>query len=139
MPLPPTEGLSLESLVEPVEKQHQNRAVVSDTTWEDRSRRETMLSVRIDDMKYIAVFPFVPLEELSLRALIREELYDLTNDPKEEHNLIGSPSVDPRPFRKIVEKHLEVAGTFRAHHRGDPVEVDEDTRRELESLGYLVK
>ena len=101
---PPMEGVDLKTA--PTE-----REIVADASWEDRFRRETMLSVRRGDFKYIAVFPFVPFEEMSLDTVAREELYDLANDPSEAHNLIDDPPIALVPFRERLKTYMDVATT----------------------------
>ncbi len=59
-----------------------------DASWEDQSRREAMLAVRRGPYKYLAYLPFEPFDQLSLQAVLREELYDLSSDPREFENMI---------------------------------------------------
>jgi arylsulfatase A-like enzyme len=127
---PPVEGVSLTSAPS-------DREIVGDASWEDRLRSETMLSVRRGRYKYIAAIPFAPFEELSLEALISEELYDLASDPKEAHNLIEEPPIPLAPFRERLETYLSAAKLYRAGHEGGAIALDEDTRRSLEALGYI--
>jgi arylsulfatase A-like enzyme len=127
---PPAEGVSLASAPS-------DREIVGDASWEDRLRSETMLSVRRGRYKYIAAIPFAPFEELSLEALISEELYDLASDPKEAHNLIEEPPIPLAPFRERLETYLSAAKLYRAGHEGGAIALDEDTRRSLEALGYI--
>jgi arylsulfatase A-like enzyme len=114
------------------------RSLVADASYEDRSRRETMISVRMADRKYVAVFPYAPLDELSLEKRIREELYDLARDPGETRNLSRESGVDLAPFRERVRDYVEAARSYRNRQSGaEALDLDEDTRRELESLGYV--
>lgn len=127
---PPVEGVSLAS-------PPSDREIVGDASWEDRLRRETMLSVRRGNYKYIVVIAFEPFEELSLQTVIREELYDLSSDPKEEHNLIEDPPVSLVPFRERLTTYMSAAKLYRAGHEGGTIAIDDDTRRSLEALGYV--
>jgi hypothetical protein len=107
-----------------------------DVSWEDRFRRETMLSVRQGDRKYVAVFPYGPPEEISWSSLLREELYDLESDPRRK-NLAAALETEVVPFRERVKAYLDAGKTFRSRHRGGEIEIDEDVERSLESLGYV--
>lgn len=67
------------------------------------------------------------------RPVVREELYHLKNDPKEENNLA-------RAEREISAYFALRLRQYRALHEsvaGKTVEVDEETRQQLEALGYL--
>lgn len=128
--VPPMEGASLKH-------PPNRRAIVLDASWEDRFRRETMLAVRRGDYKYIAVVPFASFDELSLRSVIREELYDVVNDRGETKNLIEDPPVALAPFRERLKTYMDAARHYRARHEGEPIDIDDDTRRSLEALGYV--
>jgi arylsulfatase A-like enzyme/Flp pilus assembly protein TadD len=62
------------------------------------------------------------------------ELYDLHRDPGELQNLIAHHPAEADQFQKLVWK---VAGTQGKTENVTTVPVDEQTRRELESLGYV--
>ncbi|HEY7699244.1 MAG TPA: sulfatase, partial [Vicinamibacteria bacterium] len=135
---PPSEGVNLRF---PAERGRdaESRALVMDVSWEDRFRRETMLSVKRENRKYVAVFPYRngQPEDLSWTSLLREELYDLESDPLEEKNLLPGLEADLAPFREQARAYLEAAKAFRSRHRGGAIEIDEDVERSLESLGYV--
>jgi len=134
---PPNEGVSLRVAFERGRGASSSRTLVTDVSWEDRFRQETMLSVRSGDRKYIAVFPYGSPEELSWSSILREELYDLASDPREENNLIGDPETEAAPFRERARAYLDAARAFRSRHRGGEIQIDEDVERSLESLGYV--
>jgi arylsulfatase A-like enzyme len=137
---PPNEGVSLRRVVERGRDAESSRALVMDVSWEDRFRRETMLSVKRGNRKYVAVFPLKPhgpTEDLRWSSLLREELYDLESDPMEEKNLLPGLEAEAAPFRDSARAYLETAKTFRSRHRGGAIEIDEDVERSLESLGYV--
>ena len=134
---PPNEGVSLRVAFERSRDFSSARAILMDVSWEDRFRRETMLSVRRGDRKYVAVFPYRPPEEPSWSSLLREELYDLESDPLEEMNLAAALEAEVGPFRERVKAYLEAATAFRSRHPGGEIEIDEDVERSLESLGYV--
>jgi arylsulfatase A-like enzyme/Flp pilus assembly protein TadD len=62
------------------------------------------------------------------------ELYDLQHDPGERQNVIGHHAAEADQFQKLIWK---VAGTQGKTEKVTTVPVDEQTRRELESLGYV--
>jgi arylsulfatase A-like enzyme len=134
---PPNEGVSLRVAFERGRDFSSSRAILMDVSWEDRFRREAMLSVRRGDRKYVAVFPYGPPEELAWSLLLREELYDLESDPLEEKNLAAALPAEVGPFRERVRAYLDAARAFRSRHPGGEIEIDEDVERRLESLGYV--
>jgi arylsulfatase A-like enzyme len=134
---PPNEGMSLRAVLEQAAAVSSARAMVMDVSWEDRFRRETMLSVKQGKWKYVAVFPYGSPQELTWSSLVREELYDVEGDPREEENLASAPEAEMGPFRERARSYLAAARAFRARHRGGDLEIDEDVERSLESLGYV--
>lgn len=78
-----------------------------------------LLGVRTRDHKYI-------------RAP-QPELYDLRSDPQETHNLALVEPERTRDLDAVLETHLEDARPLTAS-----VELDDDERARLESLGYVV-
>jgi arylsulfatase A-like enzyme len=134
---PPNEGRSLRVAFERGADLSSPRAILLDVSWEDRFRSETMLSVRQGERKYVAVFPYGSPEEISWPSLLREELYDLESDPREEKNLAPDSDDELGPFRERARGYLDAARTFRSRHRGGDIEIDPDVERSLESLGYL--
>jgi arylsulfatase A-like enzyme/Tfp pilus assembly protein PilF len=62
------------------------------------------------------------------------ELYDLHRDPGELQNLIAQHRTEADQFQKLVWK---IAGTQGKTENVTTVPMDEQTRRELESLGYV--
>ena len=62
------------------------------------------------------------------------ELYDLRRDPGELKNLIAQHPGDADQFQKLIWK---IAGTQGRAENLTTVPLDEKTRRELESLGYV--
>jgi arylsulfatase A-like enzyme len=59
-----------------------------------------------------------------------EELYDIVADPEQQKNLVGESAIIAS-FRKA----LEGRSMFTA--AGAPMEIDEDLRKQLQSLGYI--
>lgn len=70
-----------------------------------------------------------------------EELYDIVADPGEYHNIINS---DTAAYRRVHEMMTEWIATCQQHRTEvlpnmttKHMEVDEETKKELESLGYI--
>jgi arylsulfatase A-like enzyme len=84
---------------------------------------EPFCAIRVRQHKYL------------LRASGAEELYDLTRDPVERHNLAAAqPAVTRALKARLLEwKTATSAGAVRAADYA----MDQETRRHLESLGYL--
>ena len=66
----------------------------------------------------------------------REELYSLAEDPSEQHNIIQERTDAGDEFRERLANYLTAvyAGRSAGSHR----DLDETTRRQLESLGYII-
>jgi len=106
--------------------------------------------VRLDNMKWIHTLPnrhqSLPKRlKLMLRMLLlgrlKDELYDLSADPKEKTNLAGERD-RIRPLATLLEKHLEEAALGSDSFVGDAIpELDDAERekieKELRDLGYL--
>lgn len=87
------------------------------------------VSVVFDGLEYI----------LSL-ATNEEELYDLTRDPTEKISLVGSLPDEVEKARNALAEHSKMARSLREHHgitTGQQVELDEETIRRLNALGYI--
>lgn len=83
-------------------------------------------SLRVGTMKYI-------------HHKDSEELYDLGNDPGERQNLLDAKDQAERyAWRQRVDRILEACLTLGARFRPGPKpELDPETRKELEALGYI--
>ena len=69
--------------------------------------------------------------------LLREELFDLAADPAEEHDLAAGRADDVKALSARME-----AFEKKAYWSGSALKtqgLDEETKRQLESLGYLVQ
>ncbi|MEM8934518.1 MAG: sulfatase, partial [Acidobacteriota bacterium] len=66
--------------------------------------------------------------------LIGRQLYDLVDDPKETRNLAAEQPIVTGRLATLLRKHLTAA---REGATVETVEIDEETRRRLEALGYL--
>jgi hypothetical protein len=76
-----------------------------------------------------------------LLGRLKDELYDLSADPKEKTNLAGERD-RIRPLATLLEKHLEEAALGSDNLVGDAARELDDAEREkiekeLRDLGYL--
>ncbi|MEW5802294.1 MAG: sulfatase-like hydrolase/transferase [bacterium] len=65
----------------------------------------------------------------------RPELYDLSSDPRELHDVLGSYPEQGRSLEKRLQAFLASASQLQAGHQ--IVEMDEVTRKRLQALGYV--
>jgi len=68
-----------------------------------------------------------------------DELYDRTNDPTEQHNLIGNGSADPADLRALALRYSESGGKPPWGTAAGEVELDELRLNHLRALGYVIK
>jgi len=110
---------------------------VSEITWESPDGTAKKISLRSEELKYIATLTGPANDELAVDTIIREELYHLGRDPAERENLLaqGSPSVEG--LRRQLRRYLEEARRFRASRQGEAVVLDEVLQERLRSLGYV--
>jgi arylsulfatase A-like enzyme len=86
-------------------------------------------AVIFEDLKYI-------------RSLVtgREELYDLSEDPGEENNIFHTSESEAEKLKELLSGHKVKSEILKRHHfidKGEQVEPDADTMRQLKSLGYV--
>ena len=94
------------------------------------------IALRDQDTKYIATFRADTVAEIHGTAPVREELYDLRNDPREQRNLLEEDDALPDPFRAALRSYLKSARSLAPTAEGDVVP-DEKLLEELRSLGYV--
>jgi arylsulfatase A-like enzyme len=95
------------------------------------------ISFRTGELKYMAALQGSREEELSFSHLCKEELYNLSKDPREQQSLLASSPGDAESFRRQLQDYLEDAERFRANRLGQTVVIDEATKKRLRSLGYV--
>ena len=95
------------------------------------------VSLRTDPFKYIATFRTSPESNLVIDDMLDEELYDLTRDPGEKHNLWKDPQVDTEPYQQQLRAYLGEAREFEKRRKGEGVILDETVLEQLKSLGYV--
>ena len=66
-----------------------------------------------------------------------EYFFDLTRDPGEHHNQVGSPSLEQALLRARLLAWIEKSRAIEEGTTEDGGELDEETRKHLEALGYL--
>jgi arylsulfatase A-like enzyme len=126
-------GLSLRSLA--AGPKLEGRTVMSELEWLLDTKTLMKIAVRREDLKYIATLDSAPDEDTGLEHLESEELYFLDDDPGELTNL-ASTNVEVRDrMRELLGNYLKTVGAVRS--ASERIELDETTRRQLESLGYV--
>ena len=94
------------------------------------------IALRNQNTKYIATFRADTVAELRGTVPVREELYDLRNDPGEQRNLLEADNASPGPFRAALRSYLKSAREL-APTAEDDIVPDEKLLKELRSLGYV--
>jgi arylsulfatase len=115
------------------------REAVLELTWDPLPDRPARMLVawRAERTKYIASFEAPTVDALYSSPIVREELYDLLDDPGETKNLAPQAKDAVAENRKKILAYLERAREIRATRAGGEVELDEETKKRLEVLGYL--
>jgi len=94
------------------------------------------IALRNEDTKYIATFRADTVAEIHGTAPVREELYDLRDDPGEQRNLLEHDGDAPGPFRAALRGYLKSVRELAPTAQGDVVP-DEKLLEELRALGYV--
>ena len=132
LPTPHTQGKSLTRRTEP----KGDEITISEVIWWADENTRKKVSVRSRDLKYIASFETTAQDDLTIRKMVWEELYDLSTDPGEKNNLETSRHM--AAFRKQLDSLLEEAKQFRAdQEKGGRVVIDDEVQERLRALGYL--
>ena len=111
---------------------------VSEITWEPNERRgpAMRIAVRQGDLKYIAELRGEKGESL-VSEIVREELYDVSIDPGEQHNLLPDAATEAQELRAWMRAYLEEVRRWQAGRRGEKVVLDDELRERLRALGYV--
>ena len=112
------------------------RTLLSEVTWRSPNGTYMKVSFRNEEMKYVATLSGPVGDDLGVNEVSREELYELTSDPGEMNNLLPGDDARAQPFRAELRGFLIAALAARSLRDGDTVELNDETRRKLESLGY---
>jgi arylsulfatase A-like enzyme len=111
---------------------------ITEITWEGRegSGRAMKVAVRRGPLKYVATFKGEKGARDFVSERMKEELYDLAQDPGETKDILGG--TDAGAFRSRVRAFLEEVRSRRgAGEAADAIVLDEETRDRLRALGYL--
>ena len=95
------------------------------------------IAFRSQDSKYIATFRSRTIPDLYSSSIEKEELYDLSNDPREEENLLLESDRGPGSYRKALRAYLAEARKRLLQQQGEEISVDESVLEELRTLGYV--
>jgi arylsulfatase A-like enzyme len=112
------------------------RTLLSEVTWRSPSGTYMKVSFRDEKMKYVATLSGPVGDDLGVNEVSNEELYELSSDPDEMTNLLPAEDARAQPFRAELRQFLDAARAARSLRGGEAVELDDETRRKLESLGY---
>jgi arylsulfatase A-like enzyme len=115
------------------------REAILELTWDPLPERSARMLVawRTEQTKYIASFEAPTVDALYSAGIGGEELYDLLKDPGETKNLAATETSTVVQNRERVLAYLARARELRAGRSGQEVELDGETRKRLEILGYI--
>jgi arylsulfatase A-like enzyme len=110
---------------------------LTEITWEgDESKGAAMtIAIRKGPLKYVATFTGDVSDPKFVSRLVREELYDLSQDPGETNDLFGER--DTTAFQTDARQFLEEVRSRRSTDPARAIVLDEETRERLRALGYL--
>lgn len=95
-----------------------------------------LVALRRHGEKYIASLDG-PSDGPGERSLLREELYDLERDPAEREDLSRARVQKVQDFRDRLRAYLRKTSESARARTTAPVILNDDTKRQLESLGYV--
>jgi len=133
--------LEAASLPVPHQRQGLGTAVeataITEITWEGNDRRGPAMKVAIrkGPLKYVATFEGEVGDPEFVSRLVKEELYDRSQDRGETNDLFGQRDVEP--FRREVRAFLEEVRSRRAADPARAIVLDDEMRDRLRALGYL--
>ncbi|MDH4196748.1 MAG: sulfatase [Candidatus Aminicenantes bacterium] len=93
-----------------------------------RYKRAEIRSVKSGSWKY--------LRYTKGTKTVREELFDLVNDPREQHDLARQNRAKVRELGMVLDDILK-SDHSRALQRRTPLQADDETKEKLRSLGYI--
>lgn len=115
-------------------------SALTEITWEGNERRGAAMKVAIRKgaLKYVATFQGDVNDPEFVSRLVKEELYDLSQDRAEKSDLIAQRGQrDVESFRSEVRSFLKDVRSRRADAGAGAIALDEQTREKLRALGYL--
>jgi arylsulfatase A-like enzyme len=110
---------------------------LTEITWEGNESKGAAMKVAIrkGPFKYVATFEGDVSDPDFVSRLVREELYDRSQDPGETNDLFGKRAADP--FRSEAREFLQKVRSRRAGDPSRAIVIDEKMRERLRALGYL--
>jgi arylsulfatase A-like enzyme len=112
----------------------------TEITWEGNERRGAAMkvAVRKGPLKYVATFEGDVSDPEFVSRLVKEELYDLSEDRGETNDIIAQRGRrDVQALRSEVRTFLKDVRGLRAGDRAGAIVLDEEMRDRLRALGYL--
>jgi len=134
---PPTEAVSLSRYADANGLEADGRQAISEVTWRSPQATAMKISFRTEASKFIATLSGPVGDDLAVSELREEELYDLSNDPNEQINLLPQASGDVETYHRQMRSFLDTARAVRSTRQGQEVELDEELIERLRSLGYV--
>ena len=95
------------------------------------------VAFRDDASKYVAHFEDEASRGWPPTPRVAEELFDLARDPLEMRNVASEHENQRKTFQSHLQSFLAEAARSGPRHSGEPVILDEATRKRLEALGYM--
>lgn len=113
--------------------------VMTEITWEANDTRGPFvkLAVTETELKYIATFAGDLDDDEFVSRLVKEELYDLAEDPGEQVNLLPDEADRIGKLRHQVRDYLDVVRASRERGGGERIVVDDELAEKLRALGYV--
>jgi arylsulfatase A-like enzyme len=114
-------------------------STLGEISWEPNETRGALMKIalRTETRKYIATFAGKEGDTDFVSEIIREELYDLAEDPEEKTNLLPADLEEVEGFRQEVKSYVEEIRVLRASSYGEKIQLDQDLIDELKALGYV--
>jgi arylsulfatase A-like enzyme len=115
-------------------------SALTEITWEGNERRGAAMkiAVRKGPLKYVATFEGELDDPEFVSRLVKEELYDLSEDSGEKNDIIAQRGRrDVEALRSEVRSFLKDVRSRRAGGSSGAIALDEEMREKLRALGYL--
>ncbi len=123
--------------LETAHERTEDATALTEITWEGNESKGPAMKVAIrkGPLKYVATFEGEIGDPEFVSRLVREELYDRSQDPGETNDLFGKK--DAEPFRSEARRFLEEVRSRRGSDPARAIVLDEKMRERLRALGYL--
>jgi hypothetical protein len=113
------------------------REVISEFNWLLDGQNLVKVSFRSPELKYTASVRIPYGDKVSLDMIQEEELFDLSGDPEERHDISATRLESLRAFRKMLLDYLTRSQSIQSLSGGEDVILDEATKKQLRNLGYI--